>query len=405
MLTIPARPVLGWRTFSGSRNASSPCMLDLRHKSYTTSGRAAILLALEALHIGRGDRVLVPTYHCPSMISPLVALGAEPCFYAIGEDGQPLLDSPNRPSLRGVKAALVTHFFGLPQPMAVHRRWCDEHGIALVEDCAHALFGYSDDQPVGTWGDAAIGSLTKFLPVCEGGCLVFNRPGLSLPRLDAASAMINAKAALDMIEMGAKHGRLSGIGALAMVTLKGLRAIRQRRLGVPVIAEPEAGAWTNGDYRIDRTLAHRDISAPCRWTADGAPRDRNARLRRRHFENYAFAFAGRLNLRPLPLALAPHSGPYVFPLWVDEPDPGYAELRRLKAPVLRWNRRWPDVPRIEGDQGAAWSHHVLQLACHQDMTDADRTSVVESMVRVYGAGKADPAPAGAVRSSAFESGS
>jgi hypothetical protein len=68
---------------------------------------------------------------------------------------------------------------------------------------------------------------------------------------------------------------------------------------------------------------------------------------------------------------------------VDRPDPGYAALRELKAPVSRWDDLWPATPALAGDHGPRWSHHVLQLACHQDMTDDERAWLIETLVRTY----------------------
>ena len=93
-----------------------------------------------------------------------------PFFYPLDGNGAPRLDWIRQQNLQGVRAILVAHFFGLPQPLAAIRQWCDQRGIRLIEDCAHALFGRSDGKAIGSWGDVAIGSLTKFHPVPEGGC-------------------------------------------------------------------------------------------------------------------------------------------------------------------------------------------------------------------------------------------
>ena len=49
-------------------------------------------------------------------------------------------------------------------------------------------------------------------------------------------------------------------------------------------------------------------------------------------------------------------------------------------PVSRWDWLWPGVPDMAGDQGKTWSHHVLQVHCHQDMTDEDRDWVIGSVL-------------------------
>lgn len=123
--------MFGWSTLVGAARADQPCLLDLPGCTLTTSGRAAILLALEALGIGRGDPVLLPSYHCPTMAAPADAIGAEPRFYAINERGTPELQAIEREGTDGVRAMLVAHLFGLPQPLARIRQWCDARGIAF----------------------------------------------------------------------------------------------------------------------------------------------------------------------------------------------------------------------------------------------------------------------------------
>lgn len=98
--------------------------------------------------------------------------------------------------------------------MAQLRTWCDETGVALIEDCAHALFGNAGERRVGAWGDLAIASLTKFLPVPEGGCLICNQaPGEPL-QLGRHRLVFQLKLALDILEEGARHAALPGLNGL-----------------------------------------------------------------------------------------------------------------------------------------------------------------------------------------------
>jgi hypothetical protein len=89
---LPKLPVFGWHSLQGGPSPL-PSLLDLPRLNYTTSGRASILLALQALGVGPGQAVLLPTYHCPSMVAPVTHLGATPVFYPIDEQGTPLLQS------------------------------------------------------------------------------------------------------------------------------------------------------------------------------------------------------------------------------------------------------------------------------------------------------------------------
>jgi hypothetical protein len=384
---IPRLPVFGWQALRGRSHAEVPCMLGLPGLRYSTSGRASILLALEALDVGPGDQVLLPTYHCPTMVAPASGLRAVPVFYPIDAHGSPDLAWLDRQDLGRARALLAAHYFGLPQPMAALRQWCTARGIALVEDCAHALFGRSGERPVGAWGDIAIGSLTKFLPVPEGGCIVVNGTA-QLPALHRASLTMGLKSVVDILEVGASQHQLTGLNGLISGGLAGLRRLR----GVPTLpseaalAEPSSGADAPGlstDFTVDAALAHRELATPCRWVAQTLPRERIVERRRRHFERLLAVLGGRPGLRPLVAHLPPDCAPYVFPLWVDTPDPGYAELRRLAMPVFRWDRLWPGVPVLPADHGLQWSHHVLQLACHQDLSDAQLEGFATEILRLY----------------------
>lgn len=383
MKPAPRYPVLGWRTFSGPRAASLPCLLDHPRRIDTTSGRAALWLGLRSLGVAEGDRVLVPAYHCPSMVAPLVACGARPLFYPTDAQGRPQLSGLDAADLGPTRALLVMHGFGLPQPMAPWRRWCDERGIALIEDCAHALFGSSDGRSIGAWGDIAVGSLTKFLPVTEGGCLLLNRADLVPPALDPVPWTHGAKALLDTLEHGALNGRLPGLAG----PLLALRTLRQRLRGRTrtVGAAPDgAPPPRDADFSLDLRAARRRLSLPSRWLAGHAPRGRMVDRRRHHFRAYLNALAGSNRFRPLVEALPDAAAPYVFPLWIEPSEAGYRKLHALGVAAQRWDRLWPDTPRIDGDMGIVWSRQVVQLPCHQDISDGQRSDIVDAVTAAFG---------------------
>ena len=382
---IPRLPVLDWKTFSGSKLSVTPCLLTHPQNQFTSSGRASILLALERLGVGTGDKVLVPTYHCPTMIAPIIVRGAIPVFYPLDDVGAPRLDWIKQSNTPGVRALLVAHFFGLPQPLAEIRQWCNQHDVRLIEDCAHALFGRSEDRNIGCWGDMAIASLTKFLPVPEGGCLVTNMAPTLIPSLHQPTAISQVKASLDIVHAGVNHGRLKGLGLLVS-GLYGVLARFKTRNPSGAQAEPVQGSVTEG-FTIDTALAHQRLTHASRWIAKHSPRARIVSRRRENYTFFAHALSGLAGMHPLLANLPKECAPYVFPLWVNQPDPGYLELRRLEFPVSRWDRLWPTVPGIDNDSGIKWSTHVLQLACHQDLTVAELQQMVTTLKQIYTQGR------------------
>ncbi len=384
---IPRLPVMGWQAFHGERKGPLPCLLDQPSLRLTTSGRASILLSLELLGIKLGDRVFVPTYHCPTMIAPIVAVGAEPVFYPIGENGGPQLSWLRQQSLHGVKCIIAAHYFGLPQMLQELRLWCDANKIALIEDCAHSLFGVSGARNVGNWGDIAIGSLTKFLPVPEGGCLIVNTDLDPLPGLEKPTIKDQLKAIVDIVHLGAIFGRFVGLNRLIL----GAFSLRQL---FKTKEKPDAAQMQHQDmgnhrqeldgYTIDAAQCHRSLTWASAWVSRNAPRSRIVERRRRCFTKFAELLTGFHGFRPLFTQLPEGAAPYVFPLWVDSPDPGYGTLRELGVPVSRWDRVWPGVPPLIGDVGVIWSHHIVQLGCHQDLEDIDIQTIVSVIIQIYG---------------------
>jgi hypothetical protein len=88
-------------------------------------------------------------------------------------------------------------------------------------------------------------------------------------------------------------------------------------------------------------------------------------------------------LRPVLPDLPDDAVPYVFPIWVEQPDPGYQALRSMRIPVFRWDRLWPTTSKLPGDHGVMWSHHVIQLPCHQDLRPVDLNAIVAAVKSVY----------------------
>ena len=366
--SYPRLPVLGWSAFSGERAAPSAGVLNARHRCYTTSGRAAIAHALRALEIKPNDKVLVPTYHCPTMIAPVVQSGAQPMFYPITASGGADPVWLQRAALAGVRAMLAAHYFGISQPMSGVRAFCDSHRIALIEDCAHAYFGISEGVAVGSWGDFAIASLTKFFPVSEGGLVVSaTRP---LKGLDLAPRRWRdeIKAAADTIELGVVHGRFPGLNSI----LGGVFGVKNwwRNRDVSSGVGADGGSGSDGPVVDSQLALVRPAAAAC-WIASSVRQSRIVEHRRR---NYA-ALASRLSRMDGAHALIPElpgdATPYVFPLYVNNPAESYQPLRSTGIPLFRWDEVWPGTPVLDGDHGLDWAQRVFQLGCHQDLSLSD----------------------------------
>jgi perosamine synthetase len=147
----------------------------------TSSGTAALHLALIGLGIGPGDEVILPSYVCVSPLLAIQYVGAIPRLADVDPATFNLDPTDVRRRLtRRTRAIIVPHLFGLPADLAELRR-C---GVPLVEDCAQALGAAYHGLPVGTHGTVAIASFyaTKLLTTGEGG-MVLSRDRRILARL------------------------------------------------------------------------------------------------------------------------------------------------------------------------------------------------------------------------------
>ena len=138
--------------------------------------RNAIYHCLNLLNIKPGSRVLLPAYICRAAVDPFLAYGLHVDFYSVKSDCAADIGDIQARITADTKAVLAAHYFGFPQEIQQIRDLCDRYQIALIEDCAHVLTGEIGGRPMGTFGDAAIFSWRKFLPVYDGGELVMNRP-------------------------------------------------------------------------------------------------------------------------------------------------------------------------------------------------------------------------------------
>ena len=374
---LPRLPVLGWASFSGPRDANLEGVLSASYRCYALSGRSAIALALRACGVQAGDRVLVPTYHCPSMIAPVVGIGAQPAFYPIVATGAPDLRWIQRQDLHGVRAILVAHHFGLPQPMASLRSFCDDSTIALIEDCAHAFFGTSDGRPVGSWGDYAIASLPKFFPVRQGGLLLSAKNPIDRFAFLRAGLLEEIKAAIDVIELGAMHARFFGINTVltALMSLKNRFRARAAYSG-------SVNGIGAGDEEQQIARDRKPWKSPARvatWISERVHQKRIVEVRRRNYLDLLVRFSDARGARPLMPHLPDAVAPYVFPLYVEDPEAVYQQVRAAGIPIFRWDELWPGTPTLEQDYGSRWSTHVFQLGCHQDLRRAEIAAMADGI--------------------------
>lgn len=144
------------------------------------SATAGLHLALEAIGIGPGDEVIVPTHTFTATAEVVRYLGADPVFVDVLPGSLNIDPALVRAAItHKTKAIMPVHFAGLAADMSAIVSIAQEHGLKVVEDAAHALPCVVNGVAVGNLQtDAAVFSFyaNKTITTGEGGMVVSRNP-------------------------------------------------------------------------------------------------------------------------------------------------------------------------------------------------------------------------------------
>ncbi len=147
----------------------------------TNSCTSALVLALAALDIGRGDEVALPSYTCLAVLNAVVQAGATPRLADNGYDVAKMDYNVTAEALQRVitprtRAIILPHMFGCPADVESILKI----GLPVIEDITLSLGAMYHDKPVGAWSDVSVCSFhaSKMIACGEGGMLAAADPVL-----------------------------------------------------------------------------------------------------------------------------------------------------------------------------------------------------------------------------------
>jgi dTDP-4-amino-4,6-dideoxygalactose transaminase len=147
----------------------------------TTSCTHALEMSAILLDLKEGDEVIIPSFTFVSGVNAFVLRGAKPVFADIRPDTLNI-DEQQIESLITPRTRAITpvHYAGVSCEMDAIMDIARRHGLEVVEDNAHGLFGTYRGRTLGTFGRMATQSFheTKNVNCGEGGALVINDPAL-----------------------------------------------------------------------------------------------------------------------------------------------------------------------------------------------------------------------------------
>ena len=151
-----------------------------RHGIAVTNGTAALEVTMEALGIGPGDEVIVPDFTFIATASAVLFANALPVLVDVDPESYCIDPALTEAAITPrTKAIVAVHMGGHPADLDRLQDIANKHGIALVEDSAHAHGSEWKGRRIGTFGKAATFSFqaSKLMTAGEGGMIISNDDG------------------------------------------------------------------------------------------------------------------------------------------------------------------------------------------------------------------------------------
>ncbi len=205
---------------------------EARHCIAVGSGTDALHVALWALDLHPGDRVLTSPFTFIATVEAILLAGAQPVFADIDPRSFTLSPEALEEALRRapVKAVIPVHLYGQAAYAEAIAGIARNHGASVIEDAAQAHLAKEHGRPVGSFGEAACFS---FYPGKNLGA--YGEAGAVITNSDALAARIrllrdHGQAAKYRHEMWGHNYRMDGLqGAVLGVKLRHLPAWTERR--------------------------------------------------------------------------------------------------------------------------------------------------------------------------------
>jgi perosamine synthetase len=156
-------------------------LLGAKHVTGVVNGTNALYAALNALEVGPGDEVIVPSYTFVATINAVIQQFALPVF--ADTDVETFQMDPRKVDsviTGNTRCILPVHLGGNVADMDEIKKVAAARGIPVIEDACQAHFAEWRGRRVGAIGDIGCFSFqsTKILPCGEGGAIVTNREDL-----------------------------------------------------------------------------------------------------------------------------------------------------------------------------------------------------------------------------------
>jgi dTDP-4-amino-4,6-dideoxygalactose transaminase len=338
-----------------------------KHGIAVANGTASLEIIFKALGIGPGDEVIVPAYTFIASASAVLQVNAVPVFVDVQPDTYNLdpakLEEAITPRTRAIEPV---HFAGQPADMDRVLEIAAKHGLAVVEDAAHAHGSEWRGRKVGALGNAGSFSFqaSKNMTAGEGGVIVTNDDALAR-RCDSYlwAGREQGRPWYEFHRLGWNYRLTEMQAAILLVQLERLEEQNARRM-------------ENRRY-LEGRLAEVGGVAPLRWDERATKHSHHLLILR--YDASAFGGVARHRfVQALNAEGIPASAGYAFPVYANpmflkqdffpKGCPVTCPFYGQEVDFAAYAERCPVAERICREE-SVWLEHRLLLGTQQDMDD------------------------------------
>lgn len=264
------------------------------HGVAVANGSAALDISIQALKLGPGDEVILPSFTIISCAAAVVRRGATPVL--VDADPETWCMDVTQVESRitdRTRAIMPVHIYGHPVDMDPLTALAEGRGLRVVEDAAEAHGALYRDRPCGAFGDLSCFSFyaNKIITTGEGGMVVTDDPELAHrlrylrnlafePERRFLHREIAYNYRLTNLQAAVGVGQVERLPQLVEIKRRMGHRYNELLQDCPGIARPVERAWAHNVYWMYGLVLEDDVPFDAQGLAD--------RLRDRHVDTRPF---------------------------------------------------------------------------------------------------------------------
>lgn len=367
-----AHPTLRFQDVARGKTARGRHLFENVGIHYTYGARGAIYQFLRSLLGDKGNFVLLPAFHCPTVVDPVVRAGYKVLFYGIHRDFSIDYDDLVQKLSPDVAVVLVINFCGFPADIDRVLELREKYDYYLLDDWAHSFLRGESEKLTGDRADAAVFSFYKIVPSYMGGGLRINTPYIPFPpvgkTIGAGHSVVVLKRLAEQVVDNAEGGAIKRV----------LQSIERARLSLKGENHPsqnDAAPKMEEVYPFHEELASARMPWFARAILERGNLDEIVSLRRRNYLLVDRHLRENEHIQKVFRALPKDVCPWGYPVLLRERSRSDRVLRERGVPLFTFGEMLhPLVSQAERsarEDAEYLSGHLLLLAVHQNLRSED----------------------------------